>query len=94
MACDSPSLGVSTVWYRQLAAGPPVVLDQYTTGHYNAIRYIICTCTVHHNTIANLQIFPDFQAHQKKNLEGSIFGWLSSSLFVRMSYNLLIQHVI
>ena len=26
--------------------------------------------------IANLQISPDFQAHQKKNLDGSIFGWL------------------
>ena len=39
--------------------------------------------------IANLQISPDFQAHQKKNLDGSIFGWLWSSwsslwsLFVR-----------
>ena len=43
-------------------------------------------CIVLDHLIANLQIFPDFQAHQKKNLDGSIFEWLwSSSLwsFVR-----------
>ena len=42
-----------------------------------SVSVVVIQSTVQH--IANLQISPDFQAHQKKIWRGSIIGWLWSS---------------